>query len=167
MDSTLYAFAKYFCWMDLLSERLTFGFFDSLEAREEFFQAMWTPRGPLTWYPYRPPVPCSGDDAQVFAVQQRGIGEAMRVGQNGDIRCLSYAEFLIRQHEPDLAAQLAPLRVFLERLTPDTCRGRRLMQMSEFLEASKTHWEQELRECMPSHRSGRSSLAQSTCCFRR
>jgi hypothetical protein len=38
MESTLYAFAKYFCWMDLLSERLTFGFFDSLEAREELFR---------------------------------------------------------------------------------------------------------------------------------
>jgi hypothetical protein len=146
MDSTLYAFAKYFCWMDLLSERLTFGFFDSLEARKEFFQAMWNPRGPLTRYP--PLVPCSGHDAQVFAVQQRGIGEAMRVGQDGDIRCLSYAEFLIRHQEPGLAAQLAPLRAFLEGLTPDTCRGRRLMEMSEFLEASKTHWEQELRECM-------------------
>jgi hypothetical protein len=148
MNSTLYMFAKYFCWMGLLEDRLNFDFFDSAEERDAFFDQMWKPRTTLAQWPLRKMdlSDCSGPDRQIFAIEQRGIGAAMCVTENGERGCLSYAAFLEKKDDPPLQNLLKPLRSFLEALTPDSCRGKRLLLMHEELAEAREQWKKKLRQ---------------------
>src|SRR5262245_58028294 len=70
MESTLFLFAEYFAWIQLLQERLSFELFESQETKDRFFDAIWDVSKSLSNYP-SDNVFGNGWDAQVFALQQR------------------------------------------------------------------------------------------------
>lgn len=158
MSSTLYSLGRYFCWMDLLQEKLNYDFFESYQERRTFFDKMWEPRLPLAWWPWErhqaSDKPVEGkdvnkhDDAQMFAFQQRSLGEAMRYIENGEPRCMTYAEFIARRHEAVLASQLEPLKAFLNGIHPESRRWTRLTLLSSRLTESKKHWIEQLKKDM-------------------
>jgi hypothetical protein len=73
MNSTLYLFGQYFCWIRMLEEELNFELFESQVEKDEFFFAVREVSKALSDFP--PSYSCSGKDFQVFRLQQRVIGE--------------------------------------------------------------------------------------------
>jgi hypothetical protein len=124
VESTLFVFAEYFAWVQLLHEKMSFELFESEETKDEFFDAVWKVSGALSKWPDTR-VKGKGRDAQVFVLQQRAIGELL-IRRDGDPRVLGYADFLERRDEPPLKDMLAPLEALLSRLEKDSKRWQRL-----------------------------------------
>jgi hypothetical protein len=127
LPTTLFLFAEYFAWVRLLQERLSFELFESEETKERFFAAMWQVSKALSSWP-KEEVTGSGPDAQVFALQQRALGELVIQRGAGDPRPMSLPEFLEaygagRDAFPVL---LKPLRDLVEDVRPKTKRWARL-----------------------------------------
>jgi len=129
MPSTLFLFGQYFAWVRMLQEELSFELFESQEQEKSFFDAVYKVGKALSSFPprYLPPgVRCSGQDTQVFILQQRVIGELMTLRDDGR-RCMGYPEFLKKLSDPEFKQHLEPLRTLLEELRPDNeCRWKRL-----------------------------------------
>lgn len=126
MPSTLFHFAEYFAWVRLLLERLSFELFESQQTQERFFEAIWGVTKALSSWP-KDEVVGEGHDAQVFALQQRAIGELVIDREGESIRILTYREFLdALDSDASFASLFDPLRSFLEGVTPGTKRWSRL-----------------------------------------
>ena len=140
MPSTLFLFAEYFAWVRLLLERLSFELFESHQSQERFFDAIWDVTKSLSSWP-KAEVVGGGDDAQVFALQQRAIGELVIERDRETPRILTYPEFLnALESDARFASLFEPLRSFLEGLEPGTKRWSRL-------EATMTTLQALAREC--------------------
>jgi hypothetical protein len=143
MESTLFLFAEYFAWIRLLQERLSFELFESQETRARFDAAMWDVSNEIGHLPLpakfiskKPPEKPVGKqkdghedkDAQVFALQQRAIGEFLIDREAGTPRVRGYPEFLeARERDERFTRALAPLVTLLQGITPCTAkRWRRL-----------------------------------------
>jgi hypothetical protein len=143
MESTLFVFAEYFAWIRLLQERLSFELFESQETRARFDTAMWDVSNEIGNLPLpakfirkrrsKKPVGKQEDahedkDAQVFALQQRAIGEFLIDREAGTPRVRGYAEFLeARERDERFNRALAPLVTLLQGVNPGTTkRWRRL-----------------------------------------
>jgi len=125
MQSTLFAFSEYFCWVRMLEERMSFEMFRSQEQKNAVFRAFAEVAAALRSFP--PPFDCDGDDAQVFIFQQRAIGEMMMREIGGRPACLPYHEFEMKFQEVEVAARIAPLKSLLENLSPQSdCRWKRV-----------------------------------------
>lgn len=126
MDSTLYLFGQFFCWVTLLQEGLNFELFENQDEKDRFFSALREVERALGAFP--PPFDCGGEDVQVLVLQQRCIGEAFIFKEDGVERCLRYYEFLQKMGDSLFANQLAPLKALLEGLErhTDNCRWKRL-----------------------------------------
>jgi hypothetical protein len=128
LPTTLYLFANYFAWIRLLQEKLSFELFESEQVKERFFDAMWRVSKALSDWP-RPEVDGWGRDAQVFALQQRAIGEAVIKRDTEGARPMTVPEFLSaydNKNEATFNAILEPLRELVEDLERDTKRWARL-----------------------------------------
>lgn len=128
LPTTLYLFANYFAWIRLLQEKLSFELFESEQVKKRFFDAMWRVSKTLSDWP-RPEVRGWGRDAQVFALQQRAIGEAVIRRDTDRGRPMTIPEFLSaygNKNEPTFNAILQPLRELLEELERDSQRWARL-----------------------------------------
>lgn len=128
MNSTLFLFAQYFAWIRMLQEELNFELFQSQQAQKEFFNAFRKVGSSLGGFPPRD-YECSSKDTQVFALQQRAIGELIILREKDSRRSMSYPEFLEKVKDTDsvLNQHLKPLRILLEHLTPkEDCRWKRL-----------------------------------------
>ena len=143
MESTLFLFAEYFAWIRLLQERLSFELFHSQETRTRFDQAMWDVSDaighlplPAKFVPKKNSAKPAGThedgsedkDAQVFALQQRAIGEFLIDREAGTPRVRGYPEFLeARERDERFNRALAPLVTLLQGVNPCTTkRWRRL-----------------------------------------
>lgn len=127
MQSTLYLFGQYFCWIRLLQERISFELFETPDAKDKFFSLVIAASKSLGSYPLKGLHPCEGKDAQMFALQQRGLGEALIEGETEGGRCMSYHRFLQAIEEPVMQSHLTPLNILLDGLTPAyECRWKRL-----------------------------------------
>src|SRR5262249_14515728 len=126
LKSTLFVFAEYFAWIRLLEERLNFELFESEKAMNDFFEARGTVRGALAAWPHDD-IEGEGDDAQVFALQQRAIGELLIDRTTNDARVLSYPDFLTA-HERDarFAEIFAPLDALIRGVGSESQRWQRL-----------------------------------------
>ena len=93
LPTTLYLFANYFAWIRLLQEKLSFELFESEQVKKRFFDAMWRVSETLSEWPH-PGVHGGGRDAQVFALQQRAIGEAVIRRDTESARPMTVPEFL-------------------------------------------------------------------------
>jgi hypothetical protein len=137
LPTTLYLFANYFAWIRLLQEKLSFELFGSEQVKTRFFDAMWEVSGALsTWSPNM--FSGRGRDAQVFALQQRAIGEAVIRRDGTDARPMTVPEFLSafgNKDEPTFNAILEPLRELIEDLEPETKRWARMSLTRDKLHA--------------------------------
>jgi hypothetical protein len=125
VESTLFVFAEYFAWVQLLHEKMSFELFESEETKDEFFDAVWKVSGALSKWPDAR-VEGKGRDAQVFVLQQRAIVELLIVRDGELPRVLGYADFLERRGKPPLKDMLAPLEALLSGLEKDSKRWQRL-----------------------------------------
>jgi hypothetical protein len=134
MSSTLYLFAQYFAWIQMLREQLSFELFQSEQTKVEFFKHMRAVGKPLADLPYAPLNNCRGEDRQVFRLQQRVIGELLILRESNSHRCMSYPDFLEKLKEPSFDHHLVPLRALLENVNPDdNCRWIRLEETRKAL----------------------------------
>jgi hypothetical protein len=128
LPTTLYLFANYFAWIRLLQEELSFELFESEQVEKRFFDAMWRVSGTLSKWPWAQ-VRGAGTDAQVFALQQRAIGEAVIRRETESARPMTVPEFLSaygNKDEPTFNAILEPLRELVQDLERETKRWARL-----------------------------------------
>ena len=136
LPSTVFIFAQYFCWIRLLQESLTFELFPQAE-KDEFLKRVRAVGHPLSTWPMEgPPVDAEPeDDAQIFALQQRAIGDSMIVPDAGGVRCMRAGAFLDSWSDAAFRAKFQPLVAFLDGLTPDRAlRWERLARMDVALE---------------------------------
>lgn len=146
MSSTLYLFAQYFAWIQMLRELLSFELFQSEHTKVEFFKCIHAVGKPLSDFPYAPLNNCSGEDRQVFRLQQRVIGELLILGDSNSPRCMSYPDFLEKLKEPSFEHHLQPLRALLENVIPDdNCRWIRLNETRRALRNLMEYCQQVLK----------------------
>jgi hypothetical protein len=126
VPSTLFLFAEYFAWIRLLRERLSFELFESQETKDRFFAATWSVTKALASWP-RAGIVGKGQDAQVFALQQRAIGELVIRREGENPRSMTFPEFLeALDDDKQFRRLLDPLCVLLEAVEPGTKRWSRL-----------------------------------------
>ena len=146
MPSTLYLFAQYFAWIQMLREHLSFELFQTEHTKVEFFKRIHAVGQPLAGFAHGTPNDCRGEDRQVFRLQQRVIGELLILRDSHSPRCMSYSDFLEKLLEPSFERHLEPLRVFLEKVNPDdNCRWRRLEETRKALCTLMEYCEQILK----------------------
>ena len=148
LASSMYLFGQYFCWARIVENRLTLEVFGDEAARDEFLGLIRKVRATLSTYPMedlkdRFPAATlraggSGRDAQVFALQQRAMGEAMQVGGDDAPRSLTFLDFCRRwesgaKEEESLRDVFAPLETVVTEVRPDGPRWLRLTLMREAL----------------------------------
>jgi hypothetical protein len=137
MPSTLYLFCQYFYWVKRFQGALSFELFRSQVEMDALVHRLQTVREALSVWPMEPA--CSGEDAQVFALQQRAMGEALTVPGETE-RPMGYDEFIAKWTEPVLATHLASLRALLDGLDNDgECRWKRLERVLDSLEQLEAH----------------------------
>jgi hypothetical protein len=126
INSTLYLFGQYFAWMRMLQDDISFEIFQSPAEKETFFQAIDNVGHALRSFP--PHYSCTGKDMQVFALQQRAIGELLIISDNNSKRCMTYPEFLIKlKKDTEFRTHLKPLKSLIENVNPsEDCRWQRL-----------------------------------------
>ena len=118
-SSTVFLFAKYFCWVSLLEERLSFELFKDRAERDKFFGKLNAVARTLATFPLEELKSISGGgDLQVFRLQQRGIGEAFYVSDGTNLRAMRYTEFLEKWRDHEFQCRFKPLTRFLEGLEP-------------------------------------------------
>lgn len=137
MGSTLYLFAQYFAWVQMLREKLSFELFQSEHTKDEFFTAVDRVGSALGSFPHPALAGCNGEDKQVFRLQQRAIGELLILPNGQRPQCMSYPDFLKQLEEVEtFKRHLEPLRVLLEKVNVNprnNCRWERLVEMSKAL----------------------------------
>jgi hypothetical protein len=136
LPSTVYLFCRYFCWVRLLEESLSFELFEKHEVKDRFMESIHAVGRKLSAYPLEDLRDLThGGDCQVFNLQQRALGEAITVGEGTELRCMRYSEFLMRWTDPALKFLLDPMTRFVDQLQPTNVRRwRRLELMAEALE---------------------------------
>lgn len=143
MPSTLYLFCQYFYWVKRLQAELSFELFRSQKEMDALLARIHAVREQLGAWPFKPA--CTGKDAQVFALQQRALGEALTVRSEVE-RAMGFDEFMSQWEQAPLAIHLAPLRALLEDLENDgECRWKRLEGVLETLAALEAHCQSVLQ----------------------
>jgi hypothetical protein len=135
LESTLFLFAQYFAWIRLLEHEMSPELFSSKLAKENFFKAVHAVSSALARWP-DDRVVGEGQDAQVFRLQQRAIGEMLIARESENPRVMSYAEFLAaRETDVDgrFGQTLKPLERLITGIAPDSRRWARLRLAREAL----------------------------------
>lgn len=140
MTSTLYQFGKYFCWIGMLEEELSFEVFRSHKEMDEFLGNLIAVSKALGDYPPVPPLAGTGNDTQVFRLQQRAIGEALAIREGKRRACLGYNLFVTRRADAadkQLRPFLVPLEKLIDCVKPGDVRFARLVTVRSALEPLK------------------------------
>jgi hypothetical protein len=125
MNSLLFLFGQYFAWTRMLQDELNFELFESQNEKDLFFQAIQNVVRSLASFP--PHYGCQGKDLQVFALQQRAMGELLIRQNSGNKQCMSYSEFLKSMKSKEFQLHFEPLIALLNNIQPsDNCRWKRL-----------------------------------------
>lgn len=111
IDSTLYNFAQYFGWREVLRREAQFLRFEEVDRTREVSQLL---SAITSRFSARDP---DGDESfRLFKAEQRGIGELMLTRSEGRFSCAGYAEFLA-ERRGRLAGWLDRLEADLEELS--------------------------------------------------
>jgi hypothetical protein len=152
MPSTLFVFAEYFAWVQLLRERVSLELFESRLAQERFLEATWEVTRALgDWSAQHADLedndaPLADTDTQVFALQQRAVGELVIDRDHDPPRIVTYRAFLDSlETDARVASLFEPLRVLVEDLEPGTKRWRRLESTLAALDALESECRTVLR----------------------
>jgi hypothetical protein len=133
-DSTLFYFAQYFAWIELLQEQLNKEIFRSRKHEDYFYNAIFDVGKKLN--KYDPENPCEGHDRTIVFLQQRAMGEKMLVEDGDQKRCINYLEFLEMKNNADFKEVFRPLRDFLRSINltdKRSCGWQRLLELNEKL----------------------------------
>jgi hypothetical protein len=119
-SSTLYVFCRYFCYVELLNERLGYLFEERGDERQEFTDLLRKASGVLGSHNE------TATGAQIFHWQQRALGEVMTVTTDGGERCMRYAAFIDHLQSEGFAGHISPLDGVLDDLEKDKPSWQRL-----------------------------------------
>ncbi|MDD2383128.1 MAG: hypothetical protein PHN18_02965 [Sulfurospirillaceae bacterium] len=84
MPSSLYYFAQYLCWIQVLKEEINYEIFNEKKDEKDFFNAIHSVNVNLRSTAFMTPI---------YSLQQRQIAEMMISHENGKRICKSYYEF--------------------------------------------------------------------------
>lgn len=148
MQSTLYLFGQYFAWVQLFEQEISFELFGTQETKDAFRVKVREVERCLAAFPPRR-YDCEGKDAQLFALQQRAIGQSLIVSDGGSSRCSTYPEFVeqLAGSEPTFEQHFDPLKALLlglNRDPADECCWKRLDATLQALSDLKVHCERLL-----------------------
>jgi len=132
LDSTLFLFGQYFCWTQMLRQEMSFELFRSQKEMKEFFAKVDGVSGKLSDYPphfgeKEEEYKGTGNDAQVFRLQQRAIGETLATRRGERRACRSYASFLTKLPEQNFQCVFDPVRKLVDKVKPEEKRWQRLL----------------------------------------
>jgi hypothetical protein len=132
--STVYIFSRYFCWVRLLEERMSFELFEEHFQKDRFFEKIRSVRHKLSKYPLDELDDAhSQNDRQIFSLEQQALGEVMIVSDNNELRCMRYNEFLDKWSDETIKKRFSSIAEFIDRLEPDNGRWKRLELMRDAL----------------------------------
>jgi hypothetical protein len=135
MSGLPFLFGQYFAWVRMLQDELNFELFDKQIEKDTFFQAILGVTRALSSFPPASRYNCRGKDTQVFALQQRAMGELLIVREGERKRCMSYPEFLVKMSDQEFHYHFQPLIVLLDGIHPDDeCRWKRLKATMDSLD---------------------------------
>jgi len=127
MTSTLYLFARYFSWIHMLRQELSFELFRSQQDRVDFFRHIDAVSNALSSYGAgKPSYSGTGHDLQVFRLEQQALGEYMTVRSRKRRACCSYAWFSGRASDQELRRVVEPVFLMVDGLKPGEKRWERL-----------------------------------------
>jgi len=127
MNSLPFLFGQYFAWIQILRDELNFELFESQNEKDMFFQAIHRVSHALSGFPPSPHFNCQGKDTQVFALQQRAMGELLILRDENNKRCMNYPDFVENIKTKKFEQHFLPLIVLLDGISPDEdCRWERL-----------------------------------------
>ncbi|GAA1312421.1 hypothetical protein Psi02_80160 [Planotetraspora silvatica] len=123
--STLYLFGVYFAFTGAMRDSLSFELFESQAEKEKMLAALVNVGRTLSDFPASHG--CSGQDSQVFYIQQRAMGMEM-LSEHDRHQCISYPEFVRKLREADFVDTFAPLEQLVVSVSPSPtdCRWLRL-----------------------------------------
>ena len=135
IPSTLFLFAQYFGWVQLIKEELSYELVQSKTKEVNLLDKFDNVSHALSAFPPRPKFECKKRDLQIFTLQQRAIADLMLQDRgNGSRTCISYPEFLKKMKDPSFSAHFKSLLTFVDNLNPsDDCRWKRMGQTLEAL----------------------------------
>jgi hypothetical protein len=123
VNSTMYLFGQYFCWVQMLQQELSFEIFRSHELKDKVFVAIRAVSDALGNYP--PEFDGAGNDTQVFRLQQRAIADVLATSRDTKRACLGYADFLAK-YPAELQSLCEPVKRLVDKVKPAERRWNRL-----------------------------------------
>jgi len=127
MNSLPFLFGQYFAWTQILRDELNFELFETQNEKDIFFQSIHRVSRALSSFPPSHHLLCQGKDTQVFALQQRAMGELLILREEDNKRCMSYPDFVENIKTEKFQQHFLPLIVLLDGVNPDEdCRWKRL-----------------------------------------
>jgi len=122
VESTLYVFAQFFGWREIIRQDVQFLRFDSDEQTREIAGLLFRIGETFLTNEF-------GPQCMIWRVEQRGLGERMITKSDGNVTCIGYASF-IEQRTP-MNEWLEPLERDLKQL--DEGGRKRLTQLQHLL----------------------------------
>jgi hypothetical protein len=141
--STMFLFGQYFCWIQMLRLELNFELFRTQSEKVALFNGIDAVSKALGDYP--PAYSGTGDDIQVFRLQQRGIGELLARRINGKRVCQTYARFTGKISLGEYQAIFNPVFRLVDRVSPGEKRWNRLAATRTALKDLITKCDEVLR----------------------
>ena len=142
-NSTLYLFGQYFCWVHMLQQELSFELFRSHLEKDESFAAIRKVSDAIGNFP--PPVSGIGNDAPVFRLQQRAIGEVLAATRDGSRSCLGYSEFVDKKLDLQFYSVFELLQNLIDQVKPGERRWNRLQTVYDAPSELEEHCRKLLR----------------------
>jgi hypothetical protein len=154
LTSTLYLFGQYFCWTLMLRQELSFELFRSQKEMKDFFYKVDRVNGKLSDFPplfegNKKEYDGDGQDAQVYRLQQRVIGELLATRRGNRRACRSCAFFLSKLADQNFNRAFDPVRKLVDGLQPKDRRWKRLLDTHSALVELQNECNRLLQ--LPSH----------------
>lgn len=121
--TTVYYFAQYLCWIQILKEEINYEIFDEDDKRSTFFQAIKDVN--IAIREYNSSFDFNDRGHPIYSLQQREISEIMRV--EGTNRCIGYSTFSHNfSKEEGFLRVLEPINNLFEKLNLDSKEFKRI-----------------------------------------
>jgi len=138
--STLYYFAQYLCWIQILKEEIDYEIFDENNIEAKFFQSIKNVNKKLRDYS---DIEFDKRNNPIYSLQQREIAESMRIE---DSNCMSYYTFNKKiKDDAEFKETILPLQELIKNIESDSEKFKRLESTYNALEKLKKEAENILK----------------------